>query len=132
MKEVLGCGIDIEELNRFEEKIPTRTNNTRFSELVYTPAEVECNADICPGITFPLSFSCKEAFFKALGVSWTNSKISWKDIELLFQNENDLHQYSIRLNGFAKKLYREKKCRTIESYLEYTNTYVIFQVLLLS
>jgi len=25
-----------------------------------------------------LGFSCKEAFFKAFGMSWTNSKISWK------------------------------------------------------
>jgi phosphopantetheine--protein transferase-like protein len=132
MKEILGCGIDIEELIRFETKIPTRTNNTSFSQMVYTPSEISCNLDICPGYTFPLCFSCKEAFFKALGVSWTNSKISWLDIELLFQNENNLHEYSIRLNGFAKELYREKKCHAIESYLEYTNTYVIFQVVLLS
>ena len=132
MKEVLGCGIDIEELNRFESKIPTITNNTHFSELVYTSSEVGCNLDIFPRVTFPLCFSCKEAFFKALGVSWTNSRISWKDIELLFQNKDNLHDYSIRLNGFAKELFDEKKCCTIESYLEYTNAYVIFQILLLS
>jgi len=132
MKEVLGCGIDIEELIRFETNIPTRTNITGFAQMVYTPAEIAYNLDIYPGFTFPLCFSCKEAFFKALGVSWTNSKISWKDIELLFENKNNLHDYSIRLNGFAEELYHEKKCCSIESYLEYTSTYVIFQVILLS
>jgi phosphopantetheine--protein transferase-like protein len=132
MKEVLGCGIDIEELSRFGTKIPTLSENTHFSDLVYTPSEVECNLDICPGVTFPLCFSCKEAFFKALGVSWTNSAISWKDIELLFHNKDNLNEYSIRLNGFARELFNEKKCQTIESYLEYNNTYVIFQVILLS
>jgi phosphopantetheine--protein transferase-like protein len=132
MKEVTGCGIDIEEITRFKSKIPSRSNNAGFSDLVYTSEEIARNLDITPEITFPLCFSCKEAFFKAFGVSWTNSKIGWKDIELLFQSKEDLHKYSIRLNGYAKELFHEKKCSSIESSLEYTDTYVIFQVVLLS
>jgi phosphopantetheine--protein transferase-like protein len=132
MKEVLGCGIDIEELIRFENKIPTLNNISGFAQLVYTPSEITNNLTISPGLTFPLGFSCKEAFFKALGVSWTNSNISWMDIELLFENENNLQEYSIRLNGFAKEIYSEKKCCSFESWFEYTNKYVIFQVILLS
>jgi phosphopantetheine--protein transferase-like protein len=132
MAEVLGCGIDIEELDRFKRKIPTRTNINGFAQSVYTPSEITRNLNILPGFTFPLCFSCKEAFFKAFGVSWTNSKISWQDIELLFTDENNLHDYSIRLNGFAKDLYRKKKCHQIDSSLEYTDTYVVFQVVLLS
>ena len=132
MNKVLGCGIDIEELIRFKTKIPTRTDTTGFSQLVYTRSEIECNLDIIPGLTFPLCFSCKESFFKALGVSWTNSRISWKEIELLFKSEKNLNDYSIRLNGYAEELYNEKKCQTTESYLEYTDKYVIFQVILLS
>jgi phosphopantetheine--protein transferase-like protein len=132
MREVLGCGIDIEELVRFEKKIPTRLNISGFAQLVYTPEEIERNLNVSPQITFPLCFSCKEAFFKALGVSWTNSKISWMDIELLFENENNLNEYSIRLNGFAKEIYDEKRCRTVKSDLEYNNKYVVFQIVLLS
>jgi len=132
MKEVLGCGIDIEELFRFERKVPTRTNITGFAKSVYTPSEIACNLNIYPGYTFPLCFSCKEAFFKALGVSWTNSNICWHDIELLFVNENNLQDYSIKLSGFAEELYHRKKCRNIESYLEYNNRYIVFQVILLS
>jgi phosphopantetheine--protein transferase-like protein len=132
MKEVMGCGIDIEELKRFENKIPTHKNISGFAEMVYTPSEITCNLAVNPGFTFPLCFSCKEAFFKALGVSWTNSKISWKDIELLFKNENNLHEYDIKLSGYAEELYHVKKCHSFESYLEYTDNYVIFQVILLS
>jgi phosphopantetheine--protein transferase-like protein len=132
MMEVLGCGIDLEELSRFNKNIPTKSNNTGFAQLVYTPAEIEGNLKICPEFTFPLGFSCKEAFFKAFGVSWTNSKISWKDIELRFENKYNLHDFSIHLSGFAEEWCHENKCNKIESNMEYTNIYVIFQVILLS
>lgn len=132
MKVILGCGIDIEELIRFIKHIPNQADIPGFSHLVYTDAEINCNRNILPHLTFPIGFSCKEAFFKALGVSWTNSRISWKDIEILFSNENDLQEYSIRLNGYALELFHGKKCSKIESYMEYTNDYVIFQIILLS
>ncbi len=132
MKKVVGCGIDIEEIDRFDSRIPAPLKNTGFADLVYTPSEISVNLDINPGLTFPLCFSCKEAFFKAFGVSWTNSKISWKDIELIFESKSDLQKYSIRLNGYARELYNEKKCIAMESSLEYTDTWVMFQIVLLS
>jgi phosphopantetheine--protein transferase-like protein len=132
MDEILGCGIDIEELIRFKKHIPAQTDVPGFSQLVYTEAEINCNLSILPHLTFPIAFSCKEACFKAFGVSWTNSRISWKDIEIFFSNENDLQEYSIRLNGYALELFHEKKCGKIESYMEYTDDYIIFQIILLS
>ena len=132
MKEVVGCGLDIEELFRFKDKLPDKSGSSRFAQLVYTPSEIENNLNIQPVITFPLGFCCKEAVFKSFGVSWTNSKISWKDIELLFHDEKDLLNYSIRLSGFAEELYNEMKCCSFESSIEYTDTYVMFQVILLS
>jgi phosphopantetheine--protein transferase-like protein len=132
MKEVVGCGIDIEEIVRFKSKIPAPHTLPGFANLVYTPSEIEANLDILPVITFPLCFSCKEAFFKAFGVSWTNSKISWKDIELIFKNREDLHDYSIKLKGYAKELFHEKKCTGMESSLDYSDTYVMIQIVLLS
>jgi phosphopantetheine--protein transferase-like protein len=132
MKEVVGCGLDIEELYRFKDKLPDKFGRSRFAQLVYTHSEIENNLNIKPGITFPLGFCCKEAVFKSFGVSWTNSKISWKDIELLFYSEKNLFDYSIRLSGFAEELYDERKCSSIESWIEYNNSYVMFQVILLS
>jgi len=132
MKEVVGCGIDIEEPARFRKKIPLPGQNTGFSDLVYTDCEIERNLRFRPDLSFPLGFSCKEAFFKSFGLSWTNSSISWKDIELLFADADDLQNYTVRLSGYAKEYYREKKCRCFESFLEYNAAYVLFQVVLLS
>ena len=100
--------------------------------MVYTTAEIQNHLSILPHVSFALGFSCKEAFFKAFGVSWTNSEISWKDIELLFDNQNNLNNYSIRLGGYAKKLYRKLKCSDIRSSLYYNNEYVVFKVILIS
>jgi phosphopantetheine--protein transferase-like protein len=132
MIEVIGCGIDLEEFSRFKKHLPSQTEITGFARLVYTPAEIACNLTILPEFTFPLGFSCKEAFFKALGVSWTNSKISWKDIELLFFNAKNLREYTIKLTGYAEELCHVKKCNKIESDFEYNSKYVIFEVILLS
>jgi len=130
MREVFGCGIDIEELYRFKYNNPTQPDIPGFANLVYTNSEIEANLSNQPKLTFPLCFSCKEAFFKAFGVSWTNSKISWKDIELLFLAKNNLQKYSIKLSGYAEELYQEKKICNIESCFDYTNDYVIFHVIL--
>ena len=132
MSEVLGCGIDIEELIRFDSKVPLGRNLPGFAQLVYTQSEIESFSKINSEFTFPLSFSCKEAFFKALGVSWTNSYITWKDIELVFHDENNLNNYSIKLSGYAEELFNEKKCRSYESEFELTASYIIFQVIILS
>jgi phosphopantetheine--protein transferase-like protein len=132
MSEVLGCGIDIEELIRFDSKVPSGHNLPGFAQLVYSPLEIESYSKIKSEYTFPLSFSCKEAFFKALGVSWTNSYITWKDIELVFHDENNLNDYSIKLSGYAEELFIEKKCRRYQSEFKLTDSYIIFQVVLLS
>ena len=132
MKSVTGCGIDIEELSRFKDKLPETEETSRFAHLVYTHDEIECNSRIKPELTFPLSFCCKEAVFKSFGVSWINSRISWKDIELLFDNEENLEDYTIKLHGYAAELYKSMKCTEIESCFECTDFYVMFQVVLCS
>lgn len=130
MAEVIGCGIDIEELARFNKNATARSEIPGFAHMVYTPAEIETNQLIHPRLTFPLCFSCKEAVFKSFGVSWTNSRITWKDIELLFLDKNDLNNYNIRLNGYAGELYSEMKCSKLESFFTYTDKYVLFRVIL--
>jgi phosphopantetheine--protein transferase-like protein len=132
MGKILGCGIDIEELARFERLIPSPDEVPGFSRLVFTEKEMETNRRIRPDLTFPLAFSCKEAFFKAFGVSWTNSSISWKDIELIFNDEDDLEDYSINLGGYAEDLFHKMKCSTFDTNLKIADQYVIFEVLLFS
>jgi len=132
MNQVVGCGIDIEELNRFKKFIPTHSDISELTNLIYSDDEIASNRQVFPHLTFPLAFSCKEAFFKAFGVSWTNSPISWKDIELIFSDSADLHQYSIRLGGHARELFERMNCSRFEASIEINDDFVIIQVLLFS
>jgi phosphopantetheine--protein transferase-like protein len=126
---ILGCGIDIEELSRFSRLIPNSGAVPGFSKMVFTDREIENHLRIRPEVTFPLSFSCKEAFFKAFGMSWSNSAISWKDIELFFNDENDLNNYSINFQGYALDLSNEGSF-WFETSFEINEDHVVFQVVL--
>jgi phosphopantetheine--protein transferase-like protein len=131
MDHITACGIDIEEQARFIKHLPSEAGIPEFCRMIYTEAEIEQNSSLLPQLTFPLGFSCKEAFFKAIGRGWTNSELSWKDIEVFFNNEGDLHDHSIRLNGYALELFHQKKYRWTETHLDFTDDYVIFEVILL-
>ena len=100
--------------------------------MILTDAEIEHNRHISPHLSLPLSFSFKEAAFKAFGMSWTNSRISWKDIEIFFSDPDDLSQHTIRLNGFALELFNEMGCEGIESFVECRKDFILFQFFLRS
>ncbi|MFH1319106.1 MAG: 4'-phosphopantetheinyl transferase superfamily protein [Bacteroidota bacterium] len=129
--KIFGCGIDIEEINRFKKHLQTHISLSPLIKDVFTNQEIKINLSFNKSICFPLGFSCKEAVFKALGVSWTNSPILWKEIELLFLKKDNLTQHNIRLSGYAKKLFLSQNCNKIDSSFEYNNDFVMFQVVLL-
>jgi len=132
LNEIVGCGIDIEELDRFKKHIPTHPVVPDFINLVYSDAEIAANRAIQPHLTFPLAFCCKEAFFKAFGVSWINSPISWKDIEIIFKESSNLRQYEVLLSGYALELFNRMNCGKFDTKLDYNDDFVIFEVILLS
>ena len=125
MQEVLGCGIDIEDISRFD----TYIDDLSFLSNYCTEREIS-NVYGDKRVRFALSFSCKEAFFKALGVSWTNSDISWKDIELLFSSP-DLYQYKVNVHAYAKDYLRIHNAVIGETSLDYNDNFVTFQVVIL-
>lgn len=130
MSEIAGCGIDIEELARFSGHLPVNQPIPDFWMMISTEEEIMINRQVSPRLSFPLSFSCKEAMFKALGRSWTNSEISWKEIELIFRDHSREDNYTIRLTGSALERFRDLKCTRIESSFTCTDEYVIFQIIL--
>lgn len=130
MCKIAGCGIDIEELDRFKKFIPTQTEVPDLTSLVYSDFEISTNREILPHLTFPLAFSCKESFFKAFGVSWTNSPITWKDIEMIFRDQKEIRSYSIRLSGHARELYKKMHCSGFETSIEIRDDFVIFGAVL--
>lgn len=127
MGEAFSCGIDVEELSRFDRHI--RNNDYSLMEDIFTERELT-SVDGNKRVRFALSFSCKEAFFKALGVSWTNSNISWKDIELLFSGP-DFDNYKVHLHGYAKELLLGSKAGIGEMSFDFNDEFVLFQVVLL-
>ena len=127
MIEVYGCGIDIEELARFDRHIGD--DDRSLMEDVCTRREL----DNVPGdrrLSLALRFSCKEAFFKTYSSSWTHSGISWKDIELLFEGPGH-DRYRVQLSGHAEKILNENNAVVGEILLDYTEEFVMFQVVLL-
>jgi phosphopantetheine--protein transferase-like protein len=127
MYEVLGCGIDVEELARFDKHI--ENNDYSLMEDICTKREWN-NPCGDKKVRFALSFSCKEAFFKALGVSWINSIISWKDIELLFSGPG-FDSYKVHLQDHAKNILIKNKARIGEISFDFNDEFVLFQVVLL-
>ena len=127
MNEVFGCGIDLEELSRFDKYM--RNVDSPLMEDIFTEREL-ANVDGDKRVRFAVRFSCKEAFFKALGVSWTNSRISWKDIELLFSGPG-LDDYQVHLHGHAEDLLRKNEALIGETSFHLNDGFVLFQVVLL-
>ena len=127
MSQIFGCGVDIEELSRFGKH--TEQNEYCLMKDVCTQREID-NLGSDERLRLALSFSCKEAFFKALGVSWTNSPISWKDIELLFSGPG-LDIYKVHLHGYAKELLLRNQASIGETFFDVNDEFAMFQVVLL-
>ena len=127
---IYGCGVDIEEINRFTKHINLFEAPPSFISDVFSEKEIAINKSYLKELRFPLGFSCKESAFKAFGISWTNSPISWKDIELVFQS-NEIKDYRIALNGYAKELFDQENLKRIDSSVAFNETYVMFQIVLI-
>lgn len=127
---IYGCGVDIEEINRFAKHLKLIEAPPSFISDVFTEKEISINRKILKELRFPLGFSCKESLFKAFGISWTNSPISWKDIELIFQSEK-IEDYRIELGGYAKELYTRENLQRIDSNVIYSKPFVMFQIVLI-
>ncbi len=125
METVFGCGIDVEEISRFDKHVA----DAFVMEDVCTARELQAPCDD-RRLRLALSFSCKEAFFKALGVSWTNSPISWKDIEVLFSGAGvDLPE--VHLHDYAEELFKRSGARIGELSFQIDDECVRCEVVLL-
>ncbi len=80
MSDILGIGIDIEEIARFDTLIGAWGG--RFEVKVFTEKEIRyCRDKILPAQHFAARFAAKEAFSKAIGTGW-RGQFSWKDVEV--------------------------------------------------
>lgn len=120
---IFGCGIDIEEIDRFNKHY---FENGRLSDLVYdlfTSKEIE-NFSIFGKEAFLKGFCFKEAFYKALN----NDDVGFKDIEIIFENEQN---FEIIKSKTIKDIFSKHGIVNIDASFHINEKYAIFKVLLI-
>jgi phosphopantetheine--protein transferase-like protein len=125
---IYGCGIDIEDLARFNKHLQSDS----FINLIFSPEEIALLELTDKSRSIPIGFSCKEAFFKAFGISWFNSTLSWKDIRIYFTDTQDPLQYSLKFEGKALELYHQHHIKRVDSTAAIYSDHVVFEAILTS
>lgn len=126
--QIFSCGIDIEEIERFEKYYAAGASFSSGSlNELFTEHEKIQNRDIGSKAA-TLSFCCKEAVFKAAGKSWRNSDVFWTDIELDFQEDKNFLKHKLNFYGTVLDFLKEEKVRSIKSDFEINNSYAIFKI----
>lgn len=131
MDEPVCCGIDIEEISRFKKFVTFPDRVEPFITSVFTSEEIKTSLAFGALLPFAFGFSCKESVFKAFGISWTNSSIKWKEVELLFHEPGNITRYELRLHGYAQQLFKERGYNRYETFAEHTDDFVVFRFLLI-
>ncbi|NOQ24612.1 MAG: 4'-phosphopantetheinyl transferase superfamily protein [Bacteroidales bacterium] len=119
---IYGCGIDIEETERFNKHY---FDKGVLSDLVYnlfTSKEIE-NFSVFGKEAFLKGFSFKESFYKALN----NTDIDFKDVEIIFTNEDD---FVIFTSKRIKEIFKKEKIIDILANFQLNEKYVVFKVVL--
>lgn len=100
---VLGCGIDIEEHKRFL-KFFKSTEPVHFFLSIYTQDEIKNYSIFDTPLCYAVSFSCKEAFYKAFSSAFHNVQIDWREVELIFHDEPVKGMAELNFSGTALEL----------------------------
>ncbi len=85
---VLGCGIDLLDVNRINKYVHPQQFDFPSKEQVFTTYELAQFSNPPVINFFALAFSCKEAAFKAFGWSWNTHPTLWTDVELTITPDN--------------------------------------------
>lgn len=119
---IYGCGIDIEETERFNKHY---FDKGVLSDLVYdlfSSKEIE-NFSVFGKEAFIKGFSFKEAFYKALN----NIDIDFKDVEIIFTNEDD---FVIFTSKRIKEILKKENITDVLASFQLNEKYVVFKVVL--
>jgi phosphopantetheine--protein transferase-like protein len=100
---VHGIGIDIETHKRFQKYLNANGEPDDFLVSVFSENERNNYRNYPGHLCYALSFSCKEAFFKAFGSDWGDACM-WLDIELLFDDVPESKKARVQFEGKAKAL----------------------------
>ncbi|HAF28808.1 MAG TPA: hypothetical protein DCG75_07145 [Bacteroidales bacterium] len=119
---VYGCGIDIEEIERFNKHY---FENGRLSDLIYdlfTSKEIE-NFSVFGKEAFLKGFCFKEAFYKAVN----NADIDFKDVEIIFSDDQN---FEILKSKKIEQLFLTNKIVKLEAKVEINKQYALVKLVL--
>ena len=121
---ILGCGIDVLEIERLERALDRRGAALRAR--LYTARELDdCSGRGRASRHFALRFAVKEAGMKAIGTGWARG-VTWRDFETL----ETRGQLELRLHGRASELARERGVEHVHLSASLTRSHAIAQVVL--
>ena len=120
---VFACGVDIEEIERFDKHYFKSGKLSDLAYDIFTSKEIE-NYSIFGKEAFLKGFSFKEAFYKALN----NPDVGFHDIEIIFDRNG---MFQILKSKFLNDHLKREAIVEIKANYEISRQYVIFKVLLI-
>ena len=125
---LIGVGLDIEAFSRFHRILGSRPG---LISQIFTARERRLHESaVDPARSYTAGFAIKEAAFKALGSSWTESELFWTDIELL--SLSTWGSCEVALSGVALRWQKRRGVEQLLTSLHFTKTHVVAQVWLTS
>jgi holo-[acyl-carrier protein] synthase len=122
---IVGIGLDLIEIARFEEEISRRGDG--LIEEVLLPEEIAyCRSLHVPSASYAARFAAKEAFLKALGRGLGRGLV-WHHIEILRSEDG---APTLRLGGEAERLAAERGVRRTHVSLTHSRTHAAAAVIL--
>jgi holo-[acyl-carrier protein] synthase len=112
---ILGCGIDIVEVQRVE--AACKKFGDRFLHRILRPSELAyCLSHKVPGPFLAARFAGKEAISKAFGTG-IGGQLSWQDMEICRKDSGEPY---VVLHGKGETLLRERGGRVVLLSLSHT------------
>jgi holo-[acyl-carrier protein] synthase len=112
---ILGCGIDIIEVQRVE--AACKKFGDRFLRRILRPAELAyCLSHKVPGPFLAARFAGKEAISKAFGTG-IGGQLGWQDMEICRKDSGEPY---VVLHGKGETLLRERGGRVVHLSLSHT------------
>lgn len=121
---IYGCGIDIEEVDRFNKHYFEKGKLSDLLYDIFTTKEIE-NYSYFGKEAFLKGFCFKEAFYKALN----SNEVDYKDIEVFF---SDNKNFEIVKSDLVKDIFSELIINRIVASLQSNDKYAVFKVVLIN
>jgi len=118
---ILGCGVDLMEVARFEREVARRGDG--LTEELFSPSELAwCRRRRRAAEGYAMAYAAKEALFKALGTGKVG-RMAWSDIEVAWPAEGG--RPAVTLSGETAAVAEEMGVAALHASLACTRTLAV-------